>query len=170
MDDLTYPHAGATRTGDLPPGYRHLHRRVRLGAADVFDAAAEGLMTFGMNRGAGLRPIVSAARAAPGVTVTNRLVLGPLAITAPCRVVWTETEPDRVGWAYGTLPGHPESGEEAFVVERDADGVWFVLTVFSRPAAWYARIAGPLTHLVQDYITRRYITAMRRLAAGNARP
>lgn len=41
---------------------------------------------------------------------------GPLRLRAPCRVVYTVTESRRRGFAYGTLPGHPECGEEAFVI------------------------------------------------------
>ncbi|MCK9899131.1 DUF1990 domain-containing protein [Frankia sp. Cpl3] len=37
------------------------------------------------------------------------------------------------------MPDHPEVGEEAFVVERDAAGaVWLAVTAFSR-----LRMAGP---------------------------
>ncbi len=65
---------------------------------------------------------------------------GPVRITAPCRVVYTVNEPDRQGFACGTLPGHPECGEEAFLVERDDDGaVTFAITAFSRPATLRAK-------------------------------
>jgi uncharacterized protein (UPF0548 family) len=40
---------------------------------------------------------------------------------APCRVIYTITEPRRKGFAYGTLPGHPESGEEAFTISQCDD-------------------------------------------------
>ena len=42
----------------------------------------------------------------------------------------------RFGFAYGTLPGHAESGEERFLIEwdQDEDGVWFDILAFSRPA------------------------------------
>ena len=33
-------------------------------------------------------------------------------------VVYIIHEPDRQGFAYGTLPGHPESGDEALMSER----------------------------------------------------
>lgn len=69
--------------------------------------------------------------------------------------------PDRAGFAYGTLPGHPESGEEAFVVSRAPDGVRFTITAFSRPATWLARLGGPVTLLGQEYFTRRYLRALR---------
>jgi len=166
MSDLTYAEVGATRHDELPEGYRHIRRRVRLGSGDeVFRQAAEGLLTFAMNRTAGMRPEISAARAADGVRVTSRLGIGPFAIKAPCRVVWTEDEPDRAGFGYGTLAGHPEIGEEAFLVTDEDGVVWFSIVVFSKPAAWYARLGGPLSHLMQDAITDRYIAAMRKIAA-----
>jgi uncharacterized protein (UPF0548 family) len=85
-------------------------------------------------------------RAAPGVRLT--VGLGPF--TVPCEIVYVLDEPNRSGFGYGTLPGHFERGEEAFVVERDQqDRVWFRVTAFSRPARWPTLLAGPLTILVQ---------------------
>ena len=76
-----------------------------------------------------------------------RLGLGPLALSAPVRVVYVIDGPDRRGFAYGTLPGHPESGEEAFLVERRPDGtVWCRITAFSGQRAgwpsWVGRSPG----------------------------
>ncbi len=45
--------------------------------------------------------------------------IGPLALRSPVRVVQVIDEADRRGFADGTLPGHPESGREAFVLQRD---------------------------------------------------
>jgi uncharacterized protein (UPF0548 family) len=105
-----------------------------------------------------LRVRPGAPRAAPGVRLT--LALGP--VRAPCEVVWTVREEHRAGFGYGTLPGHPESGEEAFVVERRPDGsVFFTVQAISRPAAWYARAAGPLGHRLQAAVARRYAAALR---------
>jgi uncharacterized protein (UPF0548 family) len=44
------------------------------------------------------------------------IVVGPLRMRALCRVIYTITAPRRKGFAYGTLPGHPECGEEAFTI------------------------------------------------------
>lgn len=75
-----------------------------------------------------------------------RLGLGPISVRAPVRVVYLIDEPTRTGFAYGTLPGHPESGEEAFVVQlQDSGVVTFGITAFSRPATTLARLGGPLT-------------------------
>jgi uncharacterized protein (UPF0548 family) len=66
------------------------------------------------------------------------------------------SEPGRCGFAYGTLPGHPESGEEAFLLEQHDDGtVTFAVTAFSRPATALARAAGPLGRAIQSHLTSR---------------
>jgi uncharacterized protein (UPF0548 family) len=71
-------------------------------------------------------------------------------------------EPDRAGFAYGTLPGHPEAGIEEFVLSRSPTGlVRLDIDAVSRPATWYARLGAPLTRLVQARITRRYLRALR---------
>ncbi|GAA4381811.1 DUF1990 family protein [Agromyces bauzanensis] len=46
----------------------------------------------------------------------------------PVLVVYVIDEPKRVGLAYGTTGGGPESGEESFILEhRDDDGVWLTI-------------------------------------------
>jgi uncharacterized protein (UPF0548 family) len=98
---------------------------------------------------------------AAGDTVLLRIPLGPARFTAPARVVYVVSEPNRVGFAYGTLPGHPEDGEEAFVVDRKDDGsVWITITAFSRPSSrrWWA--VYPVLRVVQEYYTRRYLRAL----------
>jgi uncharacterized protein (UPF0548 family) len=80
-------------------------------------------------------------------------------------VVYVVDEPDRQGFAYGTLPGHPETGEEAFVIHTHVDGgVYLDLQAFSRPATLLARAGDPLTRLMQQLVTDRYVRALRRLS------
>ena len=73
-------------------------------------------MRWGMLRGAG-RAGRGDAREVAAVGSEVMVGLGPL--RAPCRVVYVVDEPDRRGFAYGTLPGHPETGEELFAVRYD---------------------------------------------------
>jgi uncharacterized protein (UPF0548 family) len=161
VDDLTYPEHGATRAA-LPPGYHHLERRARLGVGrPVFERGAAALTAWEMHRAAGLR-VTADGDARPGERVVSRI---PPGISAPCRVVYVVDEPARQGFAYGTLPGHPESGEEAFTVDIDDAGeVWFTVRAFSRPGTLLARAAGPLGRVTQHLITARYISALRRLS------
>ncbi|WP_075018069.1 DUF1990 domain-containing protein [Actinacidiphila rubida] len=166
MQDLTYPQPGLTSENGppAPPGFHTLRLSTRLPEGS-FDAAADALFGWRMHRAVPLLTIApQQPPAAPGVDVVLRL--GPLA--APCRVVWAEREEHRAAFAYGTLPGHPECGEEAFVLRRDPSGgpVTFTIVAVSRPAAWYARAAGPLGRGLQRAVAVQYGRAMRRAAAA----
>jgi uncharacterized protein (UPF0548 family) len=88
-----------------------------------------------------------------------RLPAGAYALAAG-RVVSVFDEPDRRGFAYGTLPGHPEQGEEAFAVARRGDRMNFEITAFSRPRHPLARIGRPVSRFLQRQTTSRYIAAM----------
>jgi len=81
----------------------------------------------------------------------------PLAgVVIPCRVVWTVEQSDRQGFAYGTLPGHPERGEEAFLVERANDSVTLSIRAFSKPGDRLVRAASGISRLIQSQLTDRY--------------
>ncbi|MFH8346599.1 DUF1990 family protein [Streptomyces sp. NPDC018045] len=163
---FNYAQEGATRRHPLPTGYGHLHEATHLGhGRAVLEAAGEAVTTFRMHRAAGVRVRASAPEAAPGVLVECALGLGPARVLAPCRVVWSEYDSERIGFAYGTLAGHPQRGEESFVVEmRDDGAVWFTMTAFSRPGRWYTRLAGPLVPLFQRVYARHCGRVLRRLA------
>jgi uncharacterized protein (UPF0548 family) len=169
MGGLTYKELGATRQGEpLPEGYRHLEHRMRVGAGRAaFEAAGEAVVTFQMHASMHVRPQASSKRAEPGTRVT--LYLGPsrrLCLRAPCEVVWTVDEPQQrgFGYGYGTLPGHPERGEEAFLVEWDeADAVWLTIRAFSVGGRWYTRAAGPLVPLFQHTYALCCGAVLRRL-------
>jgi uncharacterized protein (UPF0548 family) len=167
--ELTYAEVGATRETPLPPGYRHVRRDAPIGSGRAdFERACEALLTWRMHRHAGLTVASgSAPRAVPGAFVQLRLGWGPLSIGIPCRVVYCLQHPRLRGFAYGTLPGHPERGEEAFAVHLTGSGqVRFRITAFSRPATVLARAGGPLTIAVQEIATSRYVGALRRLSRG----
>jgi uncharacterized protein (UPF0548 family) len=156
---FTYEPVGATRGTTWPDGFHHLEVRSALGRGDAaFGHASERLMTWQMHAGAGMRVAASADRVAVGGVVRCRL--GPLPV--PCRIVWVVEEPDRVGFGYGTLRGHPEAGEEAFVVARDAsDEVTLTVSAYSRPGLLLTRLAGPVGRWGQRAMIRRYAGALR---------
>jgi uncharacterized protein (UPF0548 family) len=157
---FTYPEVGAT-AAELPAGYQHLRASRDVGSGrELFEQCAETVMTWGVQRGAGLS-VVPGERVREGAVNRIGLRLGPVRTWAPCRVVYVLDEADRKGFAYGTLPGHPERGEESFVVSIDDDElVTFTVTAFSRPARWFARLGGPVTRLVQRRVTWRYLDAV----------
>ena len=155
---LTYPEVGAT-AGELPAGYHHTRASAVIGTGrDRFEQAGADVLRWGMQRGAGLRVQATTEAAAVG----TELVVGLGPVPAPCRVVYVLDEADRRGFAYGTLAGHPESGEELFSVRFDpaSDAVHAEVVAFSRPATWWSRLGGPVTRLLQRVVTRRYLTGI----------
>jgi uncharacterized protein (UPF0548 family) len=166
---LTYTEVGATAS-ELPAQYLHLSRRVILGRGhQVFAGAAAAVASWQVQLRSGLTVAASAPTAVPGAIAVLGLGTGRLGLTAPCRVVYSVDEPRRSGFAYGTLPGHPESGEEAFIVEHhDDDSVSFTITAFSRPSTALAKAAGPAGRLLQNWITGRYLRALGAVCGGAA--
>jgi len=162
-DPLTYDEVGATASSGPVPGYRWFERSVGLPrGAESFHRAVDDLFRWQVQLRAGLAVAASSRRVALGEVVVCRLGLGPLAVRAPCRVVHVIDESRRQGFGYGTLPGHAERGEEAFVVElRDDDAVLFTVRAFSRPASLLARASGPVGHGVQRFMTGRYLRALQ---------
>jgi uncharacterized protein (UPF0548 family) len=158
MSELTYPEVGAT-AGDLPLGYHHVRASRELGhGRDVFAAAVEKVLTWQMHRGAGVRVI----DAPPRATVGAHVRCSWLGIRIECRVVDVVDEPDRQGFAYGTLPRHPEIGEERFVVEIDpsTELVTARVVAFSKPSGWVMRLGAPVGRLIQKRMTERYLNAL----------
>jgi uncharacterized protein (UPF0548 family) len=156
--DLTYSEIGATK-GPLPAGYHHVHVAAPIGTGRArFESAGDAVLRWGMQRGAGVLVRADNDTATVGAEVT--VGFGPL--RAPCRVVYVVAEENRRGFAYGTLPGHPESGEELFTVRYDpSDGtVYAEVIAFSRHATWWSRLGGPITAVAQRIITKRYLTAV----------
>lgn len=204
---LTYAEIGLTRTTQSPAGYRTVHHRIPVGSGrETFNRLAEGILSWELQRGAGLSVRASSGRAVVGCVVVPGFGIGRLRLPAPCRVVWVEELVDsdddggtgadetgsdrtgrggdgvdqaahdgewpdhygarRAGFGYGTLPGHPERGEEAFTAELAADGtVYFGVFAYSRPANWFYRLGVPVARFCQWLITRRYLVAAKKLAA-----
>jgi uncharacterized protein (UPF0548 family) len=155
---LTYRCVGGTATGRRDPGY-HPFSRVATISSVSFDEAVDRLMTWQVHERAGLRVTASAASVETDAVVLMRLGLGAASLKVPCRVVHVIHEADRVGFAYGTLPGHPETGEEQFVIERSGGETRVRIDAFSLPSTPLARLAGPFGRRVQRVMTQRYLRA-----------
>lgn len=167
---LTYEDVGATRTTP-PRSYRRFITTRRLAPTADFDRSRASLLTWQVQQRSGLRLAVSVLEIAEGATAVMWLGAGPLSVRIPNRVVYVVDETDRVEFAYGTLPGHPESGEEAFKLHRRPDGrIDFTITAFSRPATLLSKAGGPMTTAVQRMMTRRYLRALDDPPGGTVDP
>ncbi len=163
---FTYPEVGATQDPTLPAGYHHVERSAVVGSGRAeFDRAAAAVFRWAAQRGAGLRVLADGPASTPGTVVLMTAGLRRLGLDVPCRVVWAVDEPRRRGFGYGTLPGHPESGEESFVVTLEPGGdVVYTLRAFSRLATPLARLGAPVSRRAQRLALDRYVVAIRRAA------
>jgi uncharacterized protein (UPF0548 family) len=171
--ELNYPGVGSTEQGPPPAGFECLISQAYLGEGlATYRRVAQGILTWELQRGSGLRVRTDAAVVVPGARVVNGWGIGPFRINAPCEVVWVRRPvpggaPQSAGFAYGTLPGHPVRGEEAFEVDIDENGmVTFAVTAFSTPSNWFYAAGGALARRAQRCITSRYIERAQQLAAG----
>jgi uncharacterized protein (UPF0548 family) len=168
---LTGPPAGSTRPAEADwtpsPGWRGYERTAVTGSgaahwaavsAEVLEWGVKTRSGFAVDPGGGSRRV--ALDAEPWLVVP----VGPFTVREPVRVVAVVTGPDRCGFAYGTLPGHPVSGEEAFVVSRAPDGtVSLTLRSLTRPSPGVWRPLFPALLVAQRWYRRRYLRAFRGL-------
>ena len=168
-EPVTYPEVGATRDATaLPPGYLHDVYSLQVGDGDrAFQRAKDALRLWQAHRHVGATLTPNNPPLVTGAIVVVTFHLGPVRVVAPCRIVYVTDEADRFGFAYGTLPGHTERGEEAFRVRRGADGVvTFDVVAFSLPADWMARIGSPVARAVQRRVAKGYLDGVRQYVAG----
>jgi len=79
------------------------------------------------------------------------------------RLVYVIDEERRFGFAYGTLEGHVERGEERFLVEHlPDDTVRYSILAFSRPAHPLVRLGNPYARHLQSRFRSSSMAAMRR--------
>jgi uncharacterized protein (UPF0548 family) len=164
---FTYDDVGATRTGATPAGFHIDHWSAPLGLGDAaFARAKDGLRGWVAHRGAGVVITPANAPLTEDQTVALLVRGGPAFMLFACRVVWTVDTADEFGFAYGTLPGHPESGEESFVIRRDGDAVRFDVDAIARPLHPLAKLGGPVARWMQVQTSRRYLKAMQAYVAA----
>jgi uncharacterized protein (UPF0548 family) len=166
---LTYDVVGATRPEQVrwtpPTCHRAYEASARLGVGDACWAAASAeVVAWGVKTRSGFTvtpPVPRGDSVVAGARSWIRAAAGPVVIREPAQVVAVVDEPDRRGFAYGTLAGHPISGEEAFVVHREPDGtVWLTLRSVSGPGRGAWRLAFPLVLVAQRVYRRRYLRAL----------
>jgi uncharacterized protein (UPF0548 family) len=159
---LTYECVGASLDPQRPtPGLTRRQWHARVGPPEVFDAAVDAAVSWQVQRGAGIA-VLPDAPLAVGTTVAMAAPLPIGFVDATCRVVEIVREADRFGFAYGTLPVHPECGEESFLLERDSDGTTFTIVAVSRVVDRLGRLAPPIANRLQAQATDRYLDALRR--------
>ena len=148
--DLTYRCIGCTRSGPLD-GFDFDHHRILLGHGDaVYEEARFAIASWKMFPPSWTRVTHKEKSIGVGQTVAVAIRVLGLWWLNSARIVYVIDDANRFGFAYGTLPGHVECGEERFMVERDSDhAVWYDLTALSQPRHWTTRIGYPLVRRFQ---------------------
>ena len=176
QQDYTYPEVGESREGQRPDGYRIDHHKARLGSGETcFEAARAAVRAWRMFETPWIRLTNPQAPFQVGETLVAQVYHLGFYSLLPDRVVYIIDEPGRFGFAYGTLNGHAEQGEERFLVtytpgaggpeKGGAAGegaVRFELFAFSRPRHPLARLGVPAVRLIQRSAAAAYTEAMRR--------
>jgi len=160
---FSYMESCATQSLRTIPGFDNDRLRVCIGrgAAD-FERAKMAVRGWKMFPAGWTKILPENAPLLPGVAVAiYARFLGAWWHNA-CRIVYVVDAPDRFGFAYGTLPGHVECGEELFQVEIDPENnVWYEIRAFSRPRHWLAKYGYPLVRLLQARFRRDSARQMR---------
>jgi len=162
---FSYPEIGASRLV-VPEGYSADHNRLKLGEGrETFAKAVEALKHWKMFEMDWIEIVPRDAPIMKGscVAITVRhFGFWSLNISRIVYVIEEHGAPERFGFAYGTLPGHVEQGEERFSVEyHPADNsVWYDLSAFSRPRHILARLGYPISRHLQKRFARDSLKAM----------
>jgi uncharacterized protein (UPF0548 family) len=165
--DFSYPAVGAT-AATPPAGYVVDRTRMELGVGEaVFEAAKTALKQWQPFRLGWVEvwspdtPLeVGQMVAIMGWAVGFWWLNG-------CRIVYTVDVSGPItqfGFAYGTLPGHVESGEERFLIEWDhaTDQVSYDLLAFSQPNHILTRLGYAVVRRKQKRFGRDSATSMFR--------
>lgn len=158
----TYDHTGSTLESEPRggPAMRRRHLDVGSGRLD-FEAARAALRSWVPQRGVGGRIEPEGQPVVVGATVVVVLATPLATVLAPNRIVAVVDEAETFAFAYGTLPGHPASGEERFTAElRDDQSVRVTIGVQAVPASRLARAGAPVMKGLQILAIHRYLRAV----------
>ena len=168
VQPFSYPAIGATQSTP-PAGYVVDHNCVQLGRGPAcYEAACAALQRWEMFNLGWLHLCWPTTPVTTGATVGVLAQVFGIHILNACRIVYTidETTVDatRYGFAYGTLPGHIEQGEERFLIEwrHTDDSVWYDILAFSQPHHWLIRLGYPVARIFQKRFGRDSKAAMWR--------
>jgi uncharacterized protein (UPF0548 family) len=164
----TYREVGAT-LGQLPVGYNIDHHRVQLGTSrETFEKAKTAFRNWQMFRLNWLEPCWPEHRIRQGKSVGTLAHLFGVWSVNVCRIVSVIEETgdiEKFGFAYGTLPGHVECGEERFTVEwhHADDSVWYDLLAFSKPGLLLTWLSYPLVRRLQKRFAADSMQSMKNI-------
>lgn len=172
-DGLNYAPVGIARAGaDAPHGMRARTQRIRLGEGDaIWQRATAVVSGWAIKKQLRFTITPHDESVVLGRDYDTRFGVGALRLLEPVRIVWVEDEGELRGFGYGTRTGHPITGEECFLVERDPQGtVWLVVRTVSRVSRGRWILLWPGIRILQPYFQRWYARAAVRLVTESDEP
>ena len=164
-DEVGFTQEYATRD-DAPPDYTADRYHILLGEGEeTFEKAKKALRSWSQFELEWVELLPRNAPIEPGVTVAviaRHYGFISLNSARIIHVVEDHGPVERYGFAYGTLPGHAEKGEERFTIEwdRTSGAVFYAVLAFSQPAHPLARVGRPLARRLQSRFARDSVRAM----------
>jgi uncharacterized protein (UPF0548 family) len=159
--ELSYAEVGATLRNEVPDGYRSSGTEQLLGTGDtLWTAACAALDDWAMFK---MPWVMMPPNERPFVGQNVAFASQQLGFWSlhSCRVVGVVNEPERHGFAYGTLATHAMRGEELFTVERRQDTVYFCIRKFALASHPLLRMMQPVSGRIQARFDRDATTAMK---------
>lgn len=170
--DFSYSAVGATATTP-PPGYVVDRTRIKLGEGEaVFHSAKAALQRWEQFRLGWVEAWSTDTPIKSGeVVAVMGWAIGMWWLNS-ARIVYVVDESgpiSKFGFAYGTLPGHVESGEERFLIEwnRADDSVWYDILAFSRPNHVLIWLGYPMVRRAQRQFGRDSAASMLRAVCSS---
>jgi len=159
---FSYAPQGVTN-GPAPPGFLSQHTQAELGTgAEIFSRARAAFRQWIPFQ---LGWVFPGDPTAPLVVGTDQAVVarvGGLWWKNAARIVAAWDEPQRFGFAYGTLTGHVAAGEEWFQLELDAEErVRYEIRAYSQLRHWLPRLCAPWSRAVQKRFAVDSVRALR---------
>ena len=176
-EPFSYADVGLSREDKHPRGFDVARHSIELGVGQTtFNRAREAVRSWAMFPREMASLYWPSIEPAVGKEVVVGFRAGPLWSLNPCRVIYTvDSDSDvesKYGFAYGTLPGHVEKGEERFQVvwDRTTDIVRYEIFVFSAAQHVLAKIGYPFVLFQQKRFRKLSGLAMQQAVTAAEAP
>lgn len=152
--DYTYAELEGSKKESVS-GYDNDHNCCIIGSGEQkWEAAKEALRNWSQFPAPWTKILPERAPLKVGETVAVLFRIFGIWWINSARIVYVFDEPNHFGFAYGTLKGHLEKGEECFWIERDEAGtISYHIRAFSKPYYWFVKLTYPMAR----YYQRRFV-------------
>lgn len=157
----------AATCGEFPDGYDHDRNEIFLGTgSEVWETAKKALQHWQQFPPGWTSIYPNNTPLQKDQTVAMLFKLFGLWWKNSTRIVYTFDETHRFGFAYGTIEGHVEQGEEIFGLRRTTEGeVYYYIHAFSTPKFWMTRMAYPIARYYQRQFVLDSMQQMKKICS-----